>query len=147
MTILEAIEDANEAAEIRSFRFANFDEYNKFLESFTFEDYPCNVIVPVETRQEWLNNRVHNVAVIQGWMLRRIDTDTNVIKTREAEVQFVQPMRQLAMKFIRRLLDSDIIDPEVERVTSNIKPEYGQLSARLFGVSYTLNLPIAESVC
>lgn len=147
MTILEALDEANESADLRSFRFANLSEFNKFMESFSFEDYPCNVIAPVETRQEWESNRIHEIAVIQGWMLLRIESDTTDLKTREAEKLYIQPMRALAKKFLRYLLDTDIIDPEVEKVTSSIKPEYALLSARVFGVSYTMNLPIAEGIC
>lgn len=147
MTILEAIEQANETVGIRSFRFANLSEFNKFLESFEFEDYPCHVVVPFETRQEWYNNRIYNVAVIQGWVLKRIDEDTTNFKAAEIEALHIAPMRAKAKNLIREMVESDVTNPEVERVTSSIKPEYGQLTASLFGVSYTLNWPIAEGIC
>ena len=146
-TILEAIEEANDAADIKTFSFANIKEFNAFLESFNFDDYPVNVVVPFTVNGTVTNNRTKDVVPLQGWVITRIETDTVNIRSAKAEKEFLSHMRAKARDFVIAVLNSDITDPEVENVTYSIRPEYAFLSSSLFGVSYTMNWPISEGIC
>jgi len=151
MTILQAIENANTTAGIRNFRFANIAEFNSFMDSFKFEDYPMHVVEPFTTPGIWLNGRMKATIPLRGWILKRIPQDTVNYRSKQIEELHLAPMRAYAKAFIKAILSSeeadDIIDPEVEEVSFTIKPEYAFLPVQSFGVSYTLNLPIKESIC
>ena len=147
MTILEALEEANKAAGIKTFSFANIQEFNAFIDSFKGLDYPVNVVVPVNISGVFLNNMVKDVAAIQGWMLTRLQQDTDNFRSIKIEPDYIDPMRRKAKKFLRALLDTDIVDSEVESVSYTIRPEYKFLATNTFGVSYTMNLPILDHVC
>lgn len=149
MTLLEAVEEANLKAGIRTFRYARIDEWNSFQDSFKFIDYPAHVIVPIRTNGSWVapGMRRKGVAIIEGWVVQRIPEDTTDFRTQKAEDLYLEPMKQLAMKFIRHMIDSDIVDPEVNNISDSIRPEYMWLSTGLFGAAYTLQLPIVETVC
>lgn len=148
MTILQAIQEANTGAgAIKKLSFANLQEFNSFKDSFTFLEYPVNVVVPFTLRSQFLNGYVKDNVILQGWILTRINQDTNDWRSVQLEVDYINPMRLLAKKFVRTLLDSDIIDSQVEAVTVSIVPEYMFLDAHLFGVSYSLTLPVRSNVC
>jgi len=147
MTLLAAIQGANNNAAIPTLAFASLQEFNSFMDSFSYSQYPVNVVVPWTSNGTTLNGRRKAVVPLQGWVLRRVSEDTNNWRSIAVESAYLDPMRVLAIRFIRNLLDEDIIDPEVESVTDVIRPEYAFLSAGLFGVSYTVNLPINQTVC
>lgn len=150
MTILQAIQRANNLADIRNFSFANLAEFNSFMDTFTHLDYPCHVVEPFTTSQIWLNGRVKTTVAINGWMVKRIDTDTTNFRSAKIEEEHLQPMREKCMAFIKELLHDDdtvLVDPEVNEISVTIKPEYALLPARVFGVSYSLVLPVVEGIC
>lgn len=152
MTFLEAIQEANTAARIQSFRFANIREFNSFMESFQFSDYPINIVVPFSNNGKRPGTpgalRKSNIP-LQGWILTRIDDEQDAEDYRSAKVEskYIEPMRALAVSFLTNLLETDVIDPEVSEVTDSINPEYAFLKQRAFGVSYTMNVPVIEHVC
>lgn len=146
-TILDAINEANGCAGIQTWRFANIKEFASFMESFTFDDYPINVVVPFTSNGTHIGGRRTSVIPLQGWILTRVMEEPLDLRSQEAESKYIQPMRNLAVKFINRLLQSDIVDPEVESVTDTIRPEYMFLSGRVFGVSYSCNIPVTQYVC
>lgn len=148
MTILEAIEEANSSADIRNFKFARLDEWNSFIDSFEFQDYPAHLLVPFDVPFTFKDPKRHSVIPLQGWILTRISEDADDFRTSKVESVYLEPMRQIAFKFLKYLQRTSIIDDD-GTVTINgvIKPEYGFLSTRLFGVSYTINLPIIQGVC
>lgn len=148
MSILEALIEANNnVGGIKKMAFANLQEWNSFKDSFTFLEYPVNVVTPFTVSSLFKDNRIKDTVTIQGWMITRISEDTNDYRSLDLEPKYIDPMRQLAKKFVRRLLDSDIIDSEVTDVTVRIVPEYQWLNAHLFGVSYSVNLPISSRLC
>lgn len=150
MTILQAIEQANTTADVRNFAFANIAEFNAFIDSFNHLDYPVHVLQPFTTTQIWLSGRVKNTVTLNGWFLKRIDSDTTNFRAKKIEEDHLQPMRAKCMAFIKALLhtnDNTVIDPEVNEVLVTIRPEYALLATRAFGVSYTLTLPVIEGVC
>ncbi len=147
MTILEGIQEANTAAQIQTLSFATLQEFNSFMDSFTFDKYPVNVVVPIVVRSTFKNNRVKDVFALQGWVLTRIPEDTNNFRSPAMEENYLAPMRNKARKFIRALLNTDMIDPEVEDVAASFTPEYMFLAAHLFGVSYDASIPINSQVC
>ena len=147
MTILETLESATLSAGMKGLSFANLQELNSFLDSFNFQDYPRNVIVPFTVNGTVKNNRLKEVLPIRGWVLRRIAQDTNDFRSVKIEPEYIDPMRVLARAFIKELLASDLVDAEVEDVTYTITAEYMFLSAHLFGVSYQINWPITGKIC
>lgn len=150
MTILQAIQRANNLADIRNFNFANLAEFNSFMDTFNHLDYPCHVLEPFTTVQTWKNGRVNTMVTLNGWVVKRIDTDTTNFRSAKIEEDHLQPMREKCMAFIKELLhdeDTVMVDPEVDEIQVTIKPEYALLPARVFGVSYTLTLPVVEGIC
>lgn len=150
MSVLTALQAANTQAGITGLSFANLQEFNSFMDSFQFTDYPRNIVVPFNLDGIFLNNRAKTTINIHGWVLTRITQDTNDWRSLQLEPLYIDPMRTLAMKFIKALINNEddiTIDPEIEPVRFNIKPEYMFLPAHLFGVSYSVNLPGIDHVC
>jgi hypothetical protein len=146
-TILDAIKEANDEAEIPTLAFANIREFNAFMDSFNYSDYPVNIVVPFTSNGTHIGGRRKAVIPLQGWVLRRIPEDPLDLRSVKAEMEYIQPMRAKAIRFISKLLDTDVIDPEIESVTDSIRSEYAFLAAHLFGVSYTVNIPVVEITC
>lgn len=147
MTILQALQQANNEADIPTLAFANIQEFNAFMDSFNYDDYPVNIVVPFTSNGTTLNGRRKAIIPLQGWVLRRIPEEPLDVRSVAAEHDYIAPMRAKAVKFIAKLLETDVIDPEVEGVTDTIRSEYAFLANHLFGVSYTVNVPVVESVC
>lgn len=146
-SIIEELELATENAGFKGLSFANLQEFNSFMDSFTFREYPRNVIVPYNLNGTLKNNRKKKYITLQGWGLLRIAEDTNDWRSVKLEEKYIQPMRVMVEKFLVQIANSDVTDPEVEDITWSIRPEYMFLSAHLFGVSYTINWPIRGSIC
>ncbi len=147
MTMLEAIREANDTAKIRSLSFAKIDEFQSFMDSFKFVGYPANLVVPPPWNGRRSNAQNKVQIAFEGWVITRIPEDTNDYRSIKIEEIYIGPMRKYAMKYINALLDTDIVDPEVEEVAWTVKPEYGLTQVGVFGVSYTVNLPINETIC
>lgn len=147
VTILDAIKTANTDAGIKHLSFANLTEFNSFKDGFNFLDYPINVVVPFTINSQYLGNRIKNSVQIRGWMLTRIKQDTNDWRSVKLEVDYIEPLRKLAMTFVQRLIYTDIVDPEQETINATFVPEYQFLDAHLFGVSYSVNLPTSLKIC
>lgn len=153
MTILEHVEQANDAvgSGIKRFHFANISEFNAFMTSFTSGDFPCHVMEPFTVTGRWLNGRTRDTVPLNGWILKVISQDTVNWRSSQVESLHLEPMRALARAFIKALLSSDdaqdVVDPEVDEVPYTIKPEYAFLSSNLFGVSYTVQLPVRQGIC
>jgi hypothetical protein len=147
MTIIETFEEATADAGFKGVSYANLQEFNSFMDSFTFLEYPRNVIVPYTLNGRLKNNRNKKVIPVQGWALTRIAEDTNDWRSLQLEKDYIHPMRVLAERFLVALSNSDLTDPEVEDIQYSIKPEYMFLSAHLFGVSYNIQWPVIGKIC
>jgi hypothetical protein len=149
MTILEAIEDANTAAGIDYFSFANIKEFQSFMDSFEYAEYPRNIVVPFTLSGNYNTNtfNMKSSVNLQGWIIRRIPEDTNDWRSSAVETSYLEPIRALAKQFIAELIKTPIVDNETQSISFSIKPEYAFLNAHLFGVSYTVNLPVVKNVC
>lgn len=148
-TILQAIQQATEDAGIRALSFASLQEFNAFMDSFRFEDWPRNVVAPPSINGAFRGTngiRASETLILEGFILRRISEDTNDWRSVKIEPDYIEPMRVLARKFIRRMLDSEIVDPEGE-ASYSIVPEYMFLNQHLFGVGYRAQIPIMKNVC
>ena len=148
-TILETVEDANVTAGIRTLSFANLREFQSFMESFTFQEWPINILVPFTVNGTTnMSTGIRKASVsLQGWVLTRVKIDPNDYRTRAMEATYLNPMRTLAKKFIKAMINSDIVDRDVDTISDTITPEYKFLNGLTFGVSYVLNLPIRDNVC
>lgn len=147
MTFLESLKQATDDAGFKGLSFANLQEFNAFMDSFQFEEWPRNIIVPFSRNNRITGARAKRVIPLQGWALTRITEDTNDWRSVDLEPKYIQPLRDKLDTFVVSLLDHAKIDPEVEDITYNDKTEYMFLSAHLFGVSYTINLPIVGKIC
>lgn len=147
MSILEILQQASTDAGFRGMSFANLQEFNAFNDSFKFQEYPRNVIVPYNTNIQLLSNRKKKVIILQGWGITRIDQDTNDWRSLQLEEKYIVPMRERVEKFLNQIANSDISDPEVESLSATIRPEYMWLKDHLFGVSYTINWPVLGNIC
>ena len=149
MTILESVTLANTNAGIRTMSFANLQEFQSFMDSFKFEEWPVNVLVPFTVNGTTnMSTGIRKAVVpLQGWVLTRVTEDPNDSRSKAFEEKYLNPMRTLAKKFIKQMTNSDIVDRNVDSISDSIIPEYMFLNAHTFGVSYTLNLPIMDNVC
>jgi hypothetical protein len=147
VTILQSIQQANTEAGIRALSFANLQEFNAFMDSFNFEDWPRNVVVPPVVNGTFNGIKAAETLVLRGWVLRRIPEDTNDWRSVQLEPDYISPMRDFARKFVRKMLDSDIVDPSRDPASYTITPEYMFLNQHLFGVSYQAQIPIMKNVC
>jgi hypothetical protein len=148
MSILDAIREANQKTEgIETFLFARIDEKNAFFSSFDSAKYPLNLIIPFPINFRIDPPLFRATVPIQGWIVRRLDMESIDFRSDQVEEEYLAPMRKIAKQFINHLVNSDIVDIDVEEVTGTILPEYRIMNDSLFGVSYTLNLPIISKVC
>lgn len=148
-TIIDAVTEANTLAGIRTLSFANLKEFQSFMDSFTFQEYPVNILVPftVNGTTNMQTGIRKAVVPLNGWVLTRASEDPNDYRTALVESKYLTPMRTLAKKFIKNLLNTDIVDRDVDSISDTLIPEYKFLNAQTFGVSYTINLPIRDNVC
>lgn len=147
MTILETLKQASSDAGFKGLSFANLQEFNAFMDSFTFLEYPRCVVVPYNTNGRFVKSKKKKIIPLQGWALLRIAEDTNDWRSVELEEKYIQPMRVMAEKFMTYIVNSDLTDPEVDEIAYSIKPEYMFLASHLFGVSWTLNWPTVGNIC
>jgi len=149
MTILEAATQANTEAGIRTLSFANLQEFQAFMDSFNFVEYPINVLVPFTVNGTTnMNTGIRKAVVpIQGWVLTRVSEEPEDYRSKAFEEKYLNPMRTLAKKFLKNFYNTEIIDPETTSITDSIRPEYLFLNAKTFGVSYTANVPVKDNVC
>lgn len=147
MTILEQLEAANKIQGIKGLSFASAQEFNAFKESFNFLDYPRNVVVPITLDGTFGNARPSEIFLIQGWMITRLNQDTNDFRSLKIEPDYIEPMRQAARIFMRNLVFSQLTDNQTPNVSYRITPEYMWTDAHLFGVSYTLRWPVQSKYC
>jgi hypothetical protein len=150
MKVLEAIQAANTTAiGADSLSFANLREFQSFQDSFEFDDYPRNIVLPFDSNGTTNSNGIRKAVIpLQGWILTRVSEDTNDWRSLEMETTYLEPMRDLAIAFLKELYRSEIIDHmRSAEITDVIRPEYMFLNAHLFGVNYTVQLPIIQNVC
>src|SRR5688572_22492627 len=133
MTILEQLEAANKIQGIKGLSFASIQEFNAFKESFNFLDYPRNIVVPIVLDGTFQNVRSSEIVLIQGWMITRLNQDTNDFRSVKIEPDFIDPMRRAARTFMRNLVFSELTDNQVIPVSYRIAPEYMWTDAHLFG--------------
>lgn len=148
ITLLEALQEANSATPgIKGLSFANIQEFASFQDSFNFQDWPRNIIVPPNLSGTITDYRVNEVINIQGWMVTRINQDTNDYRSVKIEPDFIAPMRAAARKFILKLVDSELTNSEAKTINYRIGSEYQWLHSHLFGVFYSLDWPVRAKLC
>jgi hypothetical protein len=148
MTVLEVLQSATEAAGITTdLQFADIREFNTFVDSFSFNQYPVNVVEPFQDNGNWRNGGRRGTIVLRGWVLTRISEDTNDYRSKKLEEDYLNEMRLRAKVFIQAVINSQLTDPEAQNITDSIRPEYAFLNMHTFGVSYQLNWPIKEFIC
>lgn len=150
MSLIQTIDKASVDAGIRSFVYADFEteqEFQAIIDKFKAEEFPLLLIPPFQSNGTWTNSRRKGVLQLRGWVVTRIKQDTNNYRSRELEINTIEPMKKLAKKFIKNMIASDIYDPTGTAVTDTIRGSYQFTNKHLFGAYFTANIPIIESVC
>ena len=146
MTILEAIQAANPTD--CTFAFANIQEFQSFTQKYSYQDYPVNVVFPFDiagTSEQ--NTGVRKAVVtINGFIFTRVSEETNNYRSLTME-DVINPMRDLALEFIKNLINSEIVNRNVQNITDTVRPVYAELPEHYFGVSFSVQLPIIQNIC
>lgn len=149
-SIIETLEQASIDAGIRSFVYADFETENEFqavIDKFKFEEYPLLLIPPFTSAGAWTNAHRKGTLQIRGWVLVRLKENTVNYRSKALEISTIQPMKNLAMKFIKKMIVSDVIDPLAGSIQDTVRGSYQFSNKHLFGAAFTVNLPIIETVC
>ena len=148
MSLLDALQEANQIDGIKGLSFINLEhEHAILVDSFEFLDWPRNIVAPPIITGILKNNRAKEIVTITGFMVTRINQDTNDYRSVQIEPDFIAPMRAAARKFIIGLANSELTDPEVEDISYTITSQYRWLANHLFGVYYTCRLPVRHKLC
>lgn len=147
MTVLQALEEANQIPGIKGLSFASLQEFNSFKDSFNFLDWPRNIMAPFALDGTVEPHRTSEIIIVEGFMLTRINEDTNDFRSVKIEPDFIEPMRKAARKFILGLVNSDLTNPQVSNINYRIFPQYQFMDAHLFGVQYWLRWPVNGKLC
>jgi hypothetical protein len=149
MTILEAIEEANTAAGITGCDYANLKEFQSYVDKSGFNEYPINIVLPVPISGSYSTETFNakSVVVITGFILRRIAEDTNDWRSVSIETTYMEGIRDFFMTYLAKIADTEIVDKEVQTIRYSNNPEYAFLNNHLFGIRYTINLPVVQNVC
>jgi len=146
VTILEAIQAANPTD--CTFAFANIQEFQSFTQKYSYQDYPVNVVFPFDiagTSEQ--NTGVRKAVVtINGFIFTRVSEETNNYRSLTME-DVINPMRDLALEFIKNLINSEIVNRNVQNITDTVRPVYAELPEHYFGVSFSVQLPIIQNIC
>jgi hypothetical protein len=146
VTILEAIQAANPTD--CTFAFANIQEFQSFTQKYSYQDYPVNVVFPFDiagTSEQ--NTGVRKAVVtINGFIFTRVSEETNNYRSLTME-DVINPMRDLALEFIKNLINSEIVNRNVQNISDTVRPVYAELPEHYFGVSYSVQLPIIQNIC
>jgi|SRR6478609_153886 hypothetical protein len=143
--ILKEVSDNR--TKVKNLKYARIENFNAFKNSFVTQDYPVNVVVPIPESGTNTGNQLKTVLQIQGWILTLIPDDVAASMDDEKAEEYIGPLRIQARKFLNGLGYIKIVDPEVRNIVHTIKPEYAFLDMLLFGVSYTINLPVKFPPC
>lgn len=147
MTLLAAIEEVkDEMTAIKTLLNADMFEANMLADKLLTSEYPLLLILPipiVDTPGE--SGALKSTVDLQLYFLDRGTALTTDYVTSDIETDFIEPMRLMARRFIHRLNDHSIIDPESDGIQSRTyTPEYGLFDAHTFGVSVRAQVPIME---
>lgn len=153
MTIFEAIECANKSVNgIRNFRFAQITEFNSYVDSFKFEDWPIHILVPfiITGVPSQPGGRIVKTVQVDGFFMKRIPEDTNNWRSPKIEQEHIQPMRKLCEDYLIALIRTDdvqMINREAQLQPWTIRPEFMFTAQHALGVSYSVLIPIVDAAC
>lgn len=148
MTILEALKHATKKAGFNTeLQFASIQTFETFNNSFRFDQYPINILVPYDTTGSDVGPNRKVILLLNGWVLTQIRKDQNITREAQIEEHVIAPMRKMAVKFLRTFYQSEFIDSEAGPITDRISPVYNFTNMGLFGVSYQASVPIIENIC
>jgi hypothetical protein len=149
MTILSAIEAVrtNMAAAIPTFIYCDLNEANIEADFKAVTDYPLMILLPFAPVDiPGKSGKLKTTANLTFFLLGKHEQATSEHKASEVETAVVAPMRLLARRFVHKLGEHSIIDPEsngIQSVTYN--PTYMQLDANLHGVEVVFTIPVMEN--
>lgn len=150
MSLISTIQQAATDAGFVSFVYADFESENEFqavIEKYDASAFPLLLIPPFQSNGTWNQGRRKGVLQLRGWAVKRITDKTVNYRSLALETSTIEPMKVLARKFIKKMIESDLYDPMVENVQDTIRGSYQFTNTHLFGAYFTVNLPIIESVC
>ena len=146
-TILEALMEANEIAEIRALHYADIREFNSFADSVTGLDVPLNLVIPTPVQYTLTQPISNGILQLEGFILTRLKEDTNDWRSPALEAEYIAPMRQLGVNFLMALMQTTIADLSKPAPTATFNREIMFLPHHFFGVSYRCSIPIKAKAC
>lgn len=147
MNLLSAItEIRNEMTDIKTLLNADLFEANQLADALLTSAYPMILLLPIPIVDDPGSSGVLKSTVdLQLYFLNRGEALTSDYSGADVEAKFIEPMRKLARRFIHKLNEHKIIDPETRGIgPRTYTPEYGLFDAHTFGVSVRASVPIME---
>lgn len=147
MTLLSALEEVkSEMTDIKTLINADLFEANLLADKLLTSEYPLILLLPIPiVDTPGSSGALKSTVDLTLYFLKRGTEITSDYSGAEIETDFIEPMRLLARRFIHKLNEHAIIDPEsrgIEARTYNA--EYGLFDAHTFGVSVRCSVPIME---
>lgn len=152
MTILEALEEVNDSlpSGIRpQFIYVSSQfEANNLADQLSTITSPVLVILPIiVVDTPGISGVIKTTFELSGFFLTKATGVTVDFTGSTAETTCIAPMRDLARKYIHKLQEHSIIDPETSGLfTTTYTAEYGLWDAHLFGVFVRATVPVMEQV-
>lgn len=148
MTLLSALEEITDGlTDIKTLLNADLYEANALADAMNAASYPLVLLLPVPiTDTPGRSGALKSTVDLQLFFLDKSTNDYTIDYSGAAiETDFIEPMRLLARRFIHKLNEHEIIDPESEGIEARTyTPEYSLFDAHMFGVSVTCQVPMME---
>jgi hypothetical protein len=146
MTTLEALEEVQTAG-INTILYADPFEANYLTDKLLTAEMPVLLIMPIKiTDNISKTGALKSTFPFEAMLLTKDPTQaTTDYAARDIENRLIAPMRLLARKYMHKLNEHEIIDPEGAGITAiEYTPVYSENDANLFGVRINANVPVME---
>lgn len=149
MTILSAVEAVRTdmAAAIPTFIYCDLNEANLEADFVAVNEFPLMVLLPfapVDTPSR--SGKLKTTANLTFLLLGKHEQATSEHKASEVETAVIAPLRLIARRFVHKLNEHSIIDPESAGITSvTYNPTYMLTDANLHGIEIVFNIPVMEN--
>lgn len=148
MNLLDVLFDCAKKANCRTVIYQNlpWQGIESVIESYRAEEFPLMIIEQITNNGTYSSTTGMRDAVIPltGFVVTRLKEDTVQYRMQKIEAGIVRPMGKIFKDFTRKIIASGIINP-AGTVTDSFTGAYQVTNQHLFGVSFTISLPIIDS--
>lgn len=150
MTILEALEEVKtQVSGLATLYYMGLNEANFDADALADTGYPLMIVLPITPVDDiGKSGSITTTFDFQFFILNKDTTQlTNEYVARTVEINIIAPMRQLGRRYIHKLNNHSIIDPETKGITSTIpwQPTYSSLDANVHGVFGRCTVSVKEN--